>query len=133
MYGLEKFWAFIKYYKGAGQLDIIPQLQEYLDKFKTIEDFRVLRPQLDEMVDGLNLTPNKRRPRSVSESEGNVVIGKRGHAGGATTGANTKNNRERVIPRCVGSQPLGKGNWLLMARGFILLFSPGVVPSVVGR
>lgn len=69
-----------------------------MDKFKTIEDFRVLRPQLDEIVDGLTLTPNKRRPRSVSESEGNVVIGKHGGVG-AAAGANTKNNRERVIPR----------------------------------
>lgn len=77
-------------------MDIIPQLQEYLDKFKTIEDFRVLRPQLDEIVDGLPLTPNKRRPRSVSESEGNVVIGK---GGVAVAGTSTKNNRDRVIPR----------------------------------
>lgn len=86
----------MKYYKGATQLEINPQVQEYLDKFKTIEDFRVLRPQLDEIVDGLNLTPNKRRPRSVSESEGNVVIGK---PGAGVSGINTKNNRERVIPR----------------------------------
>lgn len=103
LYGLEKFWAFIKYYKGGNQLEIQPQLQEYLDKFKTIEDFRVLRPQLDEIVDGLTLTPNKRRPRSVSESEGNVVVGGRRHghgaAGGVAAGTNTKNNRERVIPR----------------------------------
>lgn len=97
LYGLEKFWAFIKYYKGGAQLEVIPQLREYLDKFKTIEDFRVLRPQLDEIVDSLNLTPNKRRPRSVSESEGNVVIGK--HGSGAAVGANARNNRERVIPR----------------------------------
>lgn len=72
-------------------------MQEYLDKFNTIEDFRVLRPQLDEIVDSLNLTPNKRRPRSVSESEGNVVIGKHGVA--AVAGTSAKNNRERVIPR----------------------------------
>lgn len=99
LYGLEKFWAFMKYYKGGAQLEINPQVQEYLDKFKTIEDFRVLRPQLDEMVDGLQLTPNKRRPRSVSESEGNVVIGK---GGVAVAGTSTKNNRERTIPRLVG-------------------------------
>lgn len=92
---MEKFWAFIKYYKTNQQLEIIPQLQEYLDKFKTIEDFRVLGPQLDEIVDSLNLTPNKRRPRSISESEGNVVIGKHG----VVMGANAKHNRERTIPR----------------------------------
>lgn len=77
-------------------MEIQPQLQEYLDTFKTIEDFRVLRPQLDEIVDSLNLTPNKRRPRSVSESEGNVVVGSR-VAGARANNAN--NNRERVIPR----------------------------------
>lgn len=49
---------------------------------------------LDEIVGSLNLTPNKRRPRSMSESEGNVVTAK---GGGALHGG--KQNRERGIPR----------------------------------
>lgn len=40
LYGLEKFWAFLKYSK-AKNLDINSKLQEYLSKFKRLEDFRV--------------------------------------------------------------------------------------------
>lgn len=42
LYGLEKFWAFLKYYKNSDQLNVDPKLQEYLSKFKNIEDFRVV-------------------------------------------------------------------------------------------
>lgn len=42
LYGLEKFWAFLKYYKNSDELHIDSQLQEYLSKFKSIEDFRVV-------------------------------------------------------------------------------------------
>lgn len=41
LYGLEKFWAFLKYYKGHQPLDISPELTKRLSKFKTLEDFRV--------------------------------------------------------------------------------------------
>lgn len=40
LYGLEKFWAFLKYSK-AKNLEIDPKLQEYLSKFKRLEDFRI--------------------------------------------------------------------------------------------
>lgn len=40
LYGLEKFWAFLKYSK-AKNLEIEPKLQEYLGKFKRLEDFRI--------------------------------------------------------------------------------------------
>lgn len=40
LYGLEKFWAFLKYAKVKNQ-PIDPKLQEYLSKFKSIDDFRV--------------------------------------------------------------------------------------------
>lgn len=40
LYGLEKFWAFLKYSKVKNQ-DIDPKLKEYLSKFKSIDDFRV--------------------------------------------------------------------------------------------
>jgi len=42
LYGLEKFWAFLKYYKNSDQLHVDPKLKEYLSKFKSIEDFRVV-------------------------------------------------------------------------------------------
>lgn len=72
LYGLEKFWAFLKYYKNATKLRVDPKLEEFLSKFKTIEDFRVVEPQLDEMLQGvgnLKASPTKRRHRSISESE----------------------------------------------------------------
>lgn len=40
LYGLEKFWAFLKYSK-AKALDIDPKLQGCLGKFKRLEDFRI--------------------------------------------------------------------------------------------
>ncbi|XP_015127084.1 la-related protein 1B isoform X2 [Diachasma alloeum] len=74
LYGLEKFWAFLKYYKNSDKLHVEPKLEEYLSKFKNIEDFRVVEPQINEMLQGFgsNLRPvaNKRRNRSVSESGG---------------------------------------------------------------
>ncbi|XP_014478889.1 PREDICTED: la-related protein 1B isoform X2 [Dinoponera quadriceps] len=63
LYGLEKFWAFLKYYKNSDQLHVEPKLKEYLSKFKNIEDFRVVEPQILEM-----LHVAKKRNRSVSES-----------------------------------------------------------------
>ncbi|XP_055625106.1 la-related protein 1 [Toxorhynchites rutilus septentrionalis] len=77
LYGLEKFWAFRKYYKNASKLSVSPKLKEYLDQFKSIDDFRVVQPQINEMLEGvgnLKSTPSKRRPRSVSESEGVTVV-----------------------------------------------------------
>lgn len=46
LYGLEKFWAFLKYYKHSGKLQVDPKLKEYLSKFKSIEDFRVVQVML---------------------------------------------------------------------------------------
>lgn len=76
LYGLEKFWAFLKYYKNANKLHVDPKLEEHLSKFNTIEDFRVVEPQLDEMLQGvgnLRQSPSQRRHRSISESEGFMV------------------------------------------------------------
>ncbi|XP_026827494.1 la-related protein 1B isoform X2 [Ooceraea biroi] len=63
LYGLEKFWAFLKYYKDSDQLPVDSRLQEYLSKFKSIEDFRVVEPQIHEMFQAAG-----KRNRSVSES-----------------------------------------------------------------
>ncbi|XP_043487642.1 la-related protein 1B-like [Polistes fuscatus] len=72
LYGLEKFWAFLKYYKNSANLYIDSQLQEYLSKFNSIEDFRVEEPQINEMLQGfsINARPlgSKKRNRSLSES-----------------------------------------------------------------
>ena len=40
LYGLEKFWAYLKYSK-ARNLVILPALQECLCQFNRLEDFRV--------------------------------------------------------------------------------------------
>ncbi|XP_017685397.1 PREDICTED: la-related protein 1B isoform X1 [Lepidothrix coronata] len=47
LYGLEKFWAYLKYsqYKTPA---VDPKLQEYLSKFKRLEDFRVEPPISEE-------------------------------------------------------------------------------------
>ncbi|KAJ6637570.1 La-related protein 1 [Pseudolycoriella hygida] len=77
LYGIEKFWAFLKYYKNASKLTVDPVLKEYLTKFKTIEDFRVLEPEINEMLQGvgtLRMSPDKRRFRSLSESEGVATV-----------------------------------------------------------
>lgn len=42
LYALEKFWAFLKYYKYSSTLQVDPKLKTYLAKFKTVEDFRAL-------------------------------------------------------------------------------------------
>lgn len=73
LYGIEKYWAFLKYYKSAKQLPVEPRLKELLAGFKTVEDFRVLEPEINEMLQGvgtLRTSPDKRRIRSISESEG---------------------------------------------------------------
>ena len=41
LYGLEKFWAFLKYYKGKIKFEVNPDLKKELDKFKEIDDFRI--------------------------------------------------------------------------------------------
>ncbi|KAG7254461.1 hypothetical protein CRUP_014960 [Coryphaenoides rupestris] len=41
LYGLEKFWAFLKYSRNQSR-PLEPRLQEHLAKFRTLEDFRVV-------------------------------------------------------------------------------------------
>ncbi|XP_051172528.1 la-related protein 1 isoform X2 [Leptopilina boulardi] len=67
LYGLEKFWAFLKYYKHAVELDVEAKLKDHLSKFNSIEDFRVVEPQINEVS---RSQASKRRNRSYSESAG---------------------------------------------------------------
>uniref|UniRef100_H2ZC94 LARP1 protein n=1 Tax=Ciona savignyi TaxID=51511 RepID=H2ZC94_CIOSA len=41
LYGLEKFWAYLKY-SGHPRDEVDPQIETWLKKFKKLEDFRVL-------------------------------------------------------------------------------------------
>ncbi|KAF5303755.1 hypothetical protein FQA39_LY09828 [Lamprigera yunnana] len=73
LYGLEKFWAFLKYYKHSTDLQVNPILKQHLSKFKSIEDFRVVEPQINELLrgshnGGRSQWHQKNRNRSVSES-----------------------------------------------------------------
>ncbi|XP_009068387.1 PREDICTED: la-related protein 1, partial [Acanthisitta chloris] len=76
LYGLEKFWAFLKYSK-AKNLDINSKLQEYLSKFKRLEDFRVDPPMGEEGghkrypstsgADGRKRYPSQSSSKTVSQ------------------------------------------------------------------
>jgi len=39
LYGLEKFWAFLKY--SRRNVDVDPKLRQWLAKYQRLEDFRV--------------------------------------------------------------------------------------------
>lgn len=70
MYGIEKFWAFLKYYKNSEQLEVGDKLQGYLNRFKTIDDFRVDEPELnnsENLQQGGNNA--KKRHRTSSEND----------------------------------------------------------------
>lgn len=41
LYGLEKFWAFLKYYKHSRRLEVDPFLKETLASYKKLDDFAV--------------------------------------------------------------------------------------------
>lgn len=58
----------MKYYKNAEALVVGDKLQGYLNQFRTIEDFRVEEPEINEMLKGGKQSA-KQRPRSLSENE----------------------------------------------------------------
>lgn len=62
LYGLEKFWAYLKYSQSKTQ-SIDPKLQEYLCSFKKLEDFRVDPPIGEEF--------GRKRHSSTSGEESN--------------------------------------------------------------
>ncbi|XP_072946656.1 la-related protein 1 [Epargyreus clarus] len=104
LYGLEKFWAFLKYYKHAAALQVDPKLQAHLANFNTIEDFRVLEPQLNELLAtagpaGAGRGPHARaydRHRSVSESD-------RPHVGSYPGSHGYRNHYSRPSPAAAGN------------------------------
>lgn len=74
LYGIEKFWAFLKYYKNSDQLEVGDKLQGYLNRFKTIDDFRVDEPELNNAENaqqgaGSLKSGGKKRHRSSSEND----------------------------------------------------------------
>uniref|UniRef100_A0A8D8QG00 La-related protein 1 n=1 Tax=Cacopsylla melanoneura TaxID=428564 RepID=A0A8D8QG00_9HEMI len=93
LYGLEKFWAFLEYYKHADKVQVLPKLKEYLAKFKTIEDFRVLETE-DDAVN----RPRYRRNRSMSESASSdqTATNRKQNKTNNTRYLNVKNTRLRT-------------------------------------
>ncbi|KAJ8706608.1 hypothetical protein PYW07_012686 [Mythimna separata] len=107
LYGLEKFWAFLKYYKHTAALQVEPKLQGYLQNFQSIEDFRVLEPQLNELLAAQGASAPGRGPharpydrtRSVSESDRAVAASRNNsqkYVGGSRPPNNNNNNRGRA-------------------------------------
>uniref|UniRef100_A0A8C8W260 La-related protein 1-like n=1 Tax=Peromyscus maniculatus bairdii TaxID=230844 RepID=A0A8C8W260_PERMB len=62
LYGLEKFWAYLKYSQSKTQ-SVDPKLQEYLCSFKKLEDFRIDPPMSEEF--------GRKRHSSASGEESN--------------------------------------------------------------
>ncbi|XP_021951694.1 la-related protein 1 isoform X2 [Folsomia candida] len=61
LYGVEKFWAFRKYYKKSDDLPVKPELKEILNPFNNIDDFKKANAMR-------GTTPDSRR-RRMSESD----------------------------------------------------------------
>lgn len=40
LYGLEKFWAFLKFYKHSRRLEVHPFLKKRLAEYKNLDDFK---------------------------------------------------------------------------------------------
>ncbi|XP_034952320.1 la-related protein 1B isoform X2 [Chelonus insularis] len=107
LYGLEKFWAFLKYYEHSDKLCVDPKLQEYLSNFKSIEDFRVVEPQINETSQGggnfrTATKHNNHRNRSVSESGRDANASPRSRvrrlSGGSSTVTLPSSNAGKTAP-----------------------------------
>ncbi|VDM23147.1 unnamed protein product [Hydatigera taeniaeformis] len=68
LYGLEKFWAYLHYSKN--RVDVNPKLSQILEKYKTLEDFRVnFQPP-----DGFFVARSRRRTQSETLTTGNALV-----------------------------------------------------------
>uniref|UniRef100_A0A8D0HDR1 Uncharacterized protein n=1 Tax=Sphenodon punctatus TaxID=8508 RepID=A0A8D0HDR1_SPHPU len=116
LYGLEKFWTFLKYSK-AKNLNIDCRLQEYLSKFRHLEDFRVDSPVLEEGGhkrypstsggDGRKRYPSQPSSKLIGQSPSSQV-----HASSSQpVKEDAKNLSQHALSTAtVGTQTLGKGN-----------------------
>uniref|UniRef100_A0A452J4I2 HTH La-type RNA-binding domain-containing protein n=1 Tax=Gopherus agassizii TaxID=38772 RepID=A0A452J4I2_9SAUR len=114
LYGLEKFWAYLKYSK-AKNLDINRKLQEYLSKFRRLEDFRVDPPMGEEGGhkrfqstsggDGRKRYPSQSSSKPVSQSPSSQA-----HASSSQPARQDAKNlsHHALATAAVESQTLGK-------------------------
>ncbi|KAL8212117.1 UNVERIFIED_CONTAM: hypothetical protein K2H54_038133 [Gekko kuhli] len=122
LYGLEKFWAFLKYSK-AKNLDIDSKLQEYLSKFRRLEDFRVDPPIGEEGghkrypsalgVDGRKRYPSQSSNKSVSQIPSNQTPASSSQAAASSSqpvqeDAKNLNQPHAVSTATVETQTMGK-------------------------
>eukprot|EP01132_Coremiostelium_polycephalum_P000635 gene635-788_t len=68
-YGLEKFWAFLKYRKDKTKLDIKPELQQILSKFKTIDDFKKMSKQQQSSNNQTHSSSSSKSQQSSSSNQ----------------------------------------------------------------
>ncbi|KAL5111322.1 La-related protein 1 [Taenia crassiceps] len=68
LYGLEKFWAYLHYSKN--RVEVSPKLSKILEKYKTLEDFRVnFQPP-----DGFFVARSRRRTQSETITTGSPLV-----------------------------------------------------------
>ncbi|KAL5961540.1 La-related protein 1, partial [Taenia solium] len=68
LYGLEKFWAYLHYSKN--RVEVSPKLSKILEKYKTLEDFRVnFQPP-----DGFFVARSRRRTQSETITTGSALV-----------------------------------------------------------
>ncbi|VDP40784.1 unnamed protein product [Soboliphyme baturini] len=77
LYGLEKFWVFLKYYKHSRRLEVDSYLRDQLKKYKKLNDFMV---DVSADVAFRNISDLSFRPdifRVCSSTKGDVCITQR--------------------------------------------------------
>ncbi|XP_034153342.1 la-related protein 1B isoform X1 [Esox lucius] len=119
LYGLEKFWAFLKYSKMKNQT-IDPKLQEHLNKFKNLEDFRVDPPMGEDggrrIRSSLAADEGRRRrhpsnPTSKPGHTSKMAAGPTSSATPAVSGTRpAKENAKRLLPTEGRKGEIGVGN-----------------------
>uniref|UniRef100_A0A8C6XR28 La ribonucleoprotein 1, translational regulator n=1 Tax=Naja naja TaxID=35670 RepID=A0A8C6XR28_NAJNA len=119
LYGLEKFWAFLKYSK-AKNLDIDSKLQEYLSKFRRLEDFRVDPPIGEESshkryaatigVDGRKRYPSQSSSKTVGHTPSNQMSASSSQVPNSSSQEDAKNLSQphAVSTATVETQTVGK-------------------------
>eukprot|EP01104_Vermistella_antarctica_P009654 TRINITY_DN2498_c0_g1_i5.p1 TRINITY_DN2498_c0_g1~~TRINITY_DN2498_c0_g1_i5.p1 ORF type:complete len:1084 (+),score=340.28 TRINITY_DN2498_c0_g1_i5:287-3538(+) len=103
-YGLEKFWAFLRYRKDKREISINPELEDVLKQFHSLEDFKKVHGF--ERVEGRN----GGRPRSASHSGGGRRNSNASKSGSSPDGRATSGGRSRSRSRSnAGRNGRGKG------------------------
>jgi len=71
LYGLEKFWAYLKYRKDRTPLDILPEIQKLLQKYRTLDDFRRANNKASKTSSNSSKVNSNRNENSSSNNAAN--------------------------------------------------------------